>query len=284
MSAADSENKGLARTVVKVIGVGSAGIATVNSMIKLSIYDVEYHTVGIDAQGLELSNLPNVLQATEIEKALAGADLVFIVTDSGDNSAPAVAECAKSRDALVIGAVIGTTADGAALSIEGLRKQADTVFVLEDKHLSKINQCDECALGEAELAAKILCQFVQGISDLLGGKGLIDIALADLQTVMAGANKSVSIGMGKAGGENRAMKAMELAMESMLLLPTGLKLDGAKNILVNFCVDPAQSLLEINAAVSLLDDTVETDVNIIFGVIVDEKMVEEMRIVLYQFD
>jgi cell division protein FtsZ len=295
---------------IKVVGVGGAGGAAVNRMIEAGVEGVEFIVINTDAQALHHSKAqvkihigkdttkglgsgadPVVGQKAaeesrdDIQKALEGADMVFITIGAGGGTGSGaghiVAKIASDMDILVVGFATKPFAfegekrrRNADLAIDNLRKTVDTLIVIpNDRLLQTIDR--QTPLMEAfKVADDVLRQGVQGISDLITVHGLINLDFADVKTVMKDAGSAL-MGIGRASGENRAVQAAQQAIESPLL---EVSIDGARGILFNVIGGNDLTMHEINAAAEIITTAADPDANIIFGATINDELDNEVII------
>ena len=295
---------------IKVVGVGGGGSNAVNRMIEEGLTGVEFIAINTDAQALLLSDAPVRVRvgdkltrglgaggdpeigrkaaeesSDELYQVLDGADMVFITAGlgggTGTGGAPVVAKIAKEIGALTIGVVTRPfTFEGAhrartaALGIENLKEQVDTLIVIPNDRLLQIVD-KKAGLQEAfRVADDVLRQGIQGISELITVPGLINLDFADVRTIMSEGGAAL-MAVGRAGGEDRARKAAEMAISSQLLDVT---IDGARGILFNVTGGPDMTLFEVNEAAAIIKETAHPDVNLIFGAVIDPNMGDEIRV------
>lgn len=295
---------------IKVIGVGGGGGNAVNRMIASDVTGVEFWSINTDAQALEGSDAPKRLQVgqkltrglgaggnpaigqkaaeesrDEIATALEGADLVFITAGmgggTGTGAAPVVAEVAKELGALTVGIVTRPfTFEGrrrstqAAEGIEALQSRVDTLIMIpNDKLLSVISE--QTPVQEAFRSADdILRQGVQGISDIITIRGLVNVDFADVRAVMADAGSAL-MGIGVGTGKSRAREAAVASISSPLLESS---IDGARGVVFNITGGNDLTLHEVNSAAEIIYEVVDPNANIIFGAVIDERLQGEIRI------
>ena len=293
---------------IKVVGVGGAGGAAVNRMVEAGVTGVDFITVNTDAQALHHSQAQHKIHIgketskglgagadpivgqtaaeeseAEIAEALKGADMVFVTIGAGggtgSGAGPIVARLAKETDALVVGFATRPFAfEGDKLrrnadeAIEKLRRNVDTLITVpNDKLLSTIDR--RTPLLEAfKVADDVLRQGVQGISDLITVHGLINLDFADVKTVMANAGTAL-MGIGRAGGENRAIEAATQAISSPLL---EVSIDGARGILFNVIGGLDMSMHEINTVAETITVAADPEANIIFGATINPEIEGEI--------
>jgi cell division protein FtsZ len=295
---------------IKVVGVGGAGGAAINRMVDAGIEGVEFIAINTDAQALHYSKADTKIhigkdttrglgagadpvigqQAAEesrdeIQKALVGADMVFITIGAGGGTGSGaghiVARVAKELNILVIAFATKPFAfegekrrKNAEHAIEQLRDSIDTLIIIpNDRLLQTIDR--QTPLTEAfKVADDVLRQGVQGISDLITVHGLINLDFADVKTVMSNAGSAL-MGIGRASGENRATLAAQQAIESPLL---EVSIDGARGILFNIIGGSDLSMHEINAAAETITNAADNDANIIFGATINPDLEGEVII------
>ena len=298
-------------TVIKVIGVGGAGTNAVNRMISTGMEGIEFIVANTDAQQLRASFAHEKIQLgskltkglgaganpeigkeaanedrDKITNALKGADMIFITAGmgggTGTGAAPVVAEIAKELGSLVVGVVTKPfRVEGkrrTALAEEGInnmKSQVDTLITVPNDLLLKIID-RKTPIDEAfKLADDILRQGVQGIADLIMVTGLVNVDFADVRTVMKERGDAL-MGVGLGTGENRAIEATQMAIDSPLLEETSI--EGAKAVLINIAGGHDLSLHEVNEVNNEISKQVDPDANIIFGTTIDPILDERVRV------
>lgn len=295
---------------IKVIGVGGAGGAAVNRMIEAGVEGVEFIVVNTDAQALHHSLAQHKIHigsdttrglgagadpsvgekaATEsideIKKIVEGADMVFITIGAGGGTGSGaghiVADVAKQAGALVVGFATKPFAfegdkrrRNAEAAINNLRKSVDTLIVIPNDRLLQTIDRQTPLLEAFKVADDVLRQGVQGISDLITVHGLINLDFADVKAVMKDAGSAL-MGIGRASGDERAIKAAQQAVESPLL---EVSIDGARGILFNIIGGMNMSMHEINSAAETITAAADPDANIIFGATISPDLEEEIII------
>lgn len=293
---------------IKVAGIGGAGGAAVNRMIEGGIEGVDFIAINTDAQALHHSKAPTKIhigkEATrglgagadpsvgekaahesidEIKKALEGADMVFITIGAGGGTGSGaghvVAQVAKEMGALVVGFATRPFAfegerrrANAELAIDNLRQAVDTLIVVPNDRLLQTIDRKTSVLEGFKVADDVLRQGVQGISDLITVHGLINLDFADVKAVMRDAGSAL-MGIGRAGGDNRAIDAAKQAIESPLL---EVSIDGARGVLFNIIGGSDMSMHEINAAAETITAAADPSANIIFGATINESIEGEV--------
>ncbi|MDA8211506.1 MAG: cell division protein FtsZ [Clostridia bacterium] len=295
---------------IKVIGVGGGGNNAVNRMIAAGLKGVEFIAVNTDAQALFLSQAPHKIQIgakltkglgaganpdigekaaeesrDELIQALRGADMVFVTAGmgggTGTGAAPIVAEVAKEVGALTVGVVTKPfTFEGkrrhsqAERGIVNLKARVDTLITIPNDRLLQVIDKNTSIVDAFRIADDVLRQGVQGISDLIAVPGLINLDFADVKTIMFETGSAL-MGIGTAGGENRASEAARLAISSPLLETS---IEGAKGVLLNITGGANLGLFEVNEAAEIISQAADPEANIIFGAVIDEKLGEEVRV------
>jgi cell division protein FtsZ len=297
--------------VIKVVGVGGAGINAVNRMVDAGLRGVEFIACNTDAQALAMCDAdiklnigheltkglgaganPEVGQGAaaesrdEIKEALKGADMVFVTAGegggTGTGAAPVIADIAKNEiGALTVGVVTrpfafeGTQRSRQAQEgIQRLREYVDTLIVIPNEKLLAIVERRTSILDAFREADNILRQGVQGITDLITIPGLINLDFADVRTIMHDAGSAL-MGIGTAGGENRAAEAAKIAISSPLLEES---VEGAMGILLNITGGHDLGLFEVNEAAEIVQSAADSNSNIIFGAVIDDGMGDEVRV------
>jgi cell division protein FtsZ len=301
---APSAEPGQYLAVIRVVGVGGAGLNAVNRMIDAGIADVEFVAVNTDIQQLALSDAPMKIhigreltqglgsgasaelgrQAADdaydqIKRALRGSDMVFVTAGegggTGSGAAPVIARISREVGALTVGIVTlpfhfeGTKRKGQAeRGIDELRMECDTVIVIPNDRLLEVLDRSTSMLDAFRIADDVLRQGVQGITDLITMPGLINLDFADVKTIMKDAGSAL-MGIGFATGENRAVEAAERALQSPLIQT---ELVGARGILLSIAGGDDLSLYEVNEAAEVVRRGSREDTNIIFGATIDERL------------
>ncbi len=293
---------------IRVIGIGGAGNNAVNRMIEAEVQGVDFYVANTDAQVVNASPAENKIilgkelskglgaganpeigkqaaieSEAEIKHALDGADMVFIAAGmgggTGTGAASIVARIAKECDALTIAIVTkpfkfeGRNRNAhAVVGIENLKKQVDAIIIISnDKLLQVIGNIPlKDSFKEAD---NILRQGVQTITDLIAVPALINLDFADVRTIIENKGNAL-FGIGMSKGEHKAKQAATKAISSPLLDDVTIK--GAKNAIVNVTGGTTMTLTDANIAVDLVRDAAGNDVNIIFGVAVNENLNDEM--------
>jgi cell division protein FtsZ len=290
--------------VIRVVGVGGAGLNALNRMIDAGLSDVEFVAVNTDLQQLALSDAevkihigreltgglgsgaePDIGRRAaeeaydQIKRALRGSDMVFVTAGegggTGSGAAPVVARIAREVGALTVGIVTmpfrfeGTKRRSQAeAGVQWLREDCDTVIVIPNERLLEVLDKQTSMLDAFKIADDVLRQGVQGICDLITEPGLINVDFADVRTIMQGAGTAL-MGIGFSTGEDRAVEAAERALRSPLV---DTELFSARGILLSIAGGNDLSLYEVNEAAELVRKSATDETNIIFGATVDERL------------
>jgi cell division protein FtsZ len=294
--------------VIRVVGVGGAGVNAVNRMVEAEVEGVEFLAVNTDVQSLQQSTADitlhigaeltrglgagsdaNVGRASAMEdydrlKALLkGSDMIFITAGAGGGTgtgaAPVVARIAREVGALTVAIVTkpfgfeGSRRSGQAeQGVEALAAEVDTLIVVPNNRLLSVLDKQTAMVEAFRVADDVLRQGVQGISDLVTLPGLINLDFADVRTIMSEAGNAL-LGIGMGVGENRATEAAMQAVSSPLLETS---MEGARSILLSITGGANLSLWEVNEAAKAVSEAAHPDANIIFGAMVDEKLDDEV--------
>ena len=289
---------------IKVVGVGGAGGSAVDRMKEVGLSGVEFVAVNTDAQALHHSSADVKVhigrglgaggdpdkgrEAAEegreaIEKALDGADMVFITLGAGggtgSGAGPIVAEEARKKDILTVGvATKPFTFEGARrranadLAIDKLARQVDALITIPNDRLLQTIDPRTPLLETFKIADDVLRQGVQGISELITEHSLINLDFADVKTIMKNAGSAL-MGIGRASGENRAVLAAQQAVESPLI---EVKIDGARGVLFSVAGGYDMSMSEVQEAAEVITGAVSPDANIIFGASIRPELEDEI--------
>ena len=290
--------------VIRVVGVGGAGLNALDRMIDAGITGVEFVAVNTDIQQLQMSDAPVKIhigrelteglgsgadpdigrEAAEeaydqIKRTLRGSDMVFVAAGegggTGSGAAPVVARIARELGALAVGIVTtpfrfeGTRRrDAADSGVDDLRRACDTVIVIPNDRLLEVLEKNTSMLDAFKIADDVLRQGVQGICDLITMPGLINLDFADVRTVMQDGGNAL-MGIGFATGDNRAREAAERALRSPLI---DTELTGARGILLSIAGGDDLSLFEVNEAAEVVRQGAVDDTNLIFGATIDDRL------------
>jgi cell division protein FtsZ len=297
--------------VIKVFGVGGAGVNAVNNMISSGLEGVEFYAANTDNQALNSSLAPNKIRlgneitkglgagadpdigyaaaresAEEIRAALEGADMVFITAGMGGGTgtlaSSVVAEIARDLGCLTVAVVTkpfkfeGRRRErNAERGLEELTREVDTLIRIPNNRLLSVAGRNTTVLEAFKRADDVLFQAVKGISDLIIFEGLVNVDFSDVRTVMAEMGMAM-MGTGEARGENRAIEAAEKAISSPLL--DDMSIHGARGVLINVTASPDVTLQEVNEAAELVHAEAHEDANIIWGMVIDPAFEDRVRV------
>jgi cell division protein FtsZ len=296
---------------IKVIGVGGGGGNSLSRMKEIGIKGGELIAINTDAQDLLYANADQKIligkeltsglgagsnpkigaesakeSETEIKKKIAGADMVFITCGlgggTGTGAAPIVAGLAKKQGSLVIGVVtMPFTIEGkkrienAVDGLERLESVVDTLIVIPNDKLLEL--APELPLHTAfKIADEILTNAVKGITELVTTSGLVNLDFADVKAVMVDGGVSL-IGMGEADSQNRALEAVEKAIQNPLL---DVDISDATGALINVIGGPDMSLDECKSVIETVGNQLSPDAKIIWGAQISDDMEKSIRVLL----
>ncbi|NLD79097.1 MAG: cell division protein FtsZ [Mollicutes bacterium] len=293
---------------IKVIGVGGAGTNAVNRMIDSGVKGVEFVVVNTDLQALNSSKAPNKIQIGEklthglgagenptigreaaleskeaLKEALKGANMVFITCGmgggTGTGAAPIIAEISQSLGALTVGIVTkpfnfeGKKRKSQSESgLDELKKNVDTLIIIPNERLKEIIDKSTGLIDSFREVDNVLRRGVQSISDLIAVTGLVNLDFADVKAIMQNSGNAL-IGIGLGSGENRAIEAAKQAVSSPLLETS---IVGARNAIINITGGSNLSLFEVEDAAEVIRSAANTDINIIFGAVINEALNDEV--------
>ena len=293
---------------IKVIGLGGGGCNAVNRMINSGLRGVEFIVANTDQQVLNVSQAETKIQLgktitkgrgaetrpevgreaaleakEEIEDALRGADMVFVTCGlgggTGTGAAPVVAEIAQGLGCLTVAIVTKPfkfegkkRMDYALVGLDELRKHVDTIVVIPNDRLRDLIDRSTPLDAAFQEVDNVLRLGVQSISDLISVPGLVNLDFADVRTIMEGRGDAL-IGISVGFGDNRAVEAAKQAVNSPLLETT---ISGATDCIVNITGGNSMTLFEAEDAVEVVRTVANTDVNIIFGAVINEALTDEI--------
>jgi len=306
------------KPVIRVVGVGGAGVNAVNRMVEARIPGVEFMAVNTDLQSLQLcvadvtvhigdeqtrglgaGSDPEVghrsafEEQDKIKRLLKGSDMVFVAAGAGggtgSGAAPVVARLAREVGALTVGIVTkpfsfegSRRGTQASRGVEALAAEVDTLIVVPNDRLLEVLDQQTSMVEAFQVADDVLRQGVQGVSDLVTLPALINLDFADVRTIMSEAGRAL-LGIGMGHGEGRAELAAEKAISSPLLETS---MEGARSILLSITGGPDLSLVEVSEAAKVVGEAAHPDANIIFGANVDEELRDQVwvTVVATRFD
>lgn len=289
---------------IKVVGVGGGGGNIISRMIESKIQGVEFIAINADSQDLHHCLAPQKLligknltkglgagmnpdigrQAAEenrdeIHEVLKGADLVFVTCGLGGGvgtgASPIVAEAARDLGALTVGVVTKPFSfEGSQrmrLGMDGLNRlqeKVDTLITIPNDKLLQTIDRNTSLMDAFKVVDDVLRQAVQGISDIIVTPGLVNVDFADLKAVMTDAGSAL-MGIGRASGDDRAVVAAKMAINSPLL---EVSIDGAKGVIFNVAGGDDLTMMEINEAAKVITDSIDPNAKVIFGAVTDKQL------------
>ena len=296
---------------IKVIGVGGGGGNAVARMVQSGLSGVEFMVANTDSQALKNSPAPMKIQigskltkglgagadpnvgrqaaledTDQLIQALSGADMVFVTTGlgggTGTGAAPVIASLATELGALTIAVVTRPFKfEGkkrfkqAEIGLEALRECVDSVITIPNERLLAVIERSTSMLDAFSTADDVLRQAIQGISDLILVPGMINLDFADVKTIMSGMGMAM-MGTATAEGQQRALEAAQKAISSPLLEDASV--NGARGVIINVTGGPDMSLMEVNEALTVIQEAAHEDANIIFGAVVDPTLQGRVKI------
>jgi len=305
------------RARIKVIGVGGGGGNAINSMISSGITGVDFVAINTDTQALSLSLAPLKMQigarvtkglgagsnpelgraaamedSSRIEEILKGSDMVFITAGmgggTGTGGAPVIAAIARELGILTVAVVTKPfyyegkkRIENALKGIEELKKNVDSIILIPNDRIKMVAERGMSLTKAFELVNDVLRQAVQGITDLILKPGLINLDFADVKTILSGSGRAV-MGIGVASGKNSGIEAARRAVTNPLLEDADIK--GARRVLLNITGGSDLDIDTVNEACSFIYDTVHDDVHLIFGAVIDENLINTVKVTIVAAD
>ncbi len=311
---ADYREDGTSKPVdIRVIGVGGAGGNAINRMVENQITGVELIAINTDAQALSFAKANKKLQIgvrltngrgaggnpqigrqaaeedrQQIASLLENAEMIFLTAGmgggTGTGASPVVAQIAREKNILTVAVVTKPFAfegkrkmEIALQGINELRNAVDALIVIPNQRLFELSDRRTTMFDAFKLADEVLAQAVQGITDLIVRPGWINVDFSDVRAVLENAGTAL-IGVGYGQGENRAVEAAQQAISSPLLESS---ITGARNVLFTIFAPPDLLVDEVKQAADIITNAVNsTDANVIWGLVYDEGMKEQVRIIL----
>ena len=296
---------------IKIIGVGGGGNNSLNRMKEIGIKGGKLIAINTDAQDLLYANADQKIligreltqglgagsnpkigeeaakeSITEIKKKISGSDMIFITCGmgggTGTGAAPEVAKIAKKQGALVIGVVtLPFTIEGqkrienAMYGLEKMESIVDTLIVIPNDKL--IELAPELPLHTAfKISDEILTNAVKGITELITTNGLVNLDFADIKAIMNNGGVSL-IGMGESDTEERALEAIEKAVDNPLL---DVDVSDATGALVNVVGGTDMSLDEYKLIIETIGNKLNPDAKLIGGAQISPDMDKSIRVLL----
>ncbi|MBW2975832.1 cell division protein FtsZ [Candidatus Woesearchaeota archaeon] len=299
------------RAAIKVVGTGGGGNNTVQRICEVGIIGAETIAINTDAQdllyttaskklligreltkGLGAGSDPRIGEEAareteaDIKKSLHGSDMVFITCGlgggTGTGSAPVIAEIAKKVGALTVGIVtLPFSMEGhrryenAVMGLEKMEQIVDTLIVIPNEKLLEL--APELPLHTAfKVADEILTNAVKGIAELVTKTGLVNLDFADIRAIMKNGGVAL-IGVGESDTENRAVEAVEKAVNNPLL---DVDISGANGALINVVGGEDMTLDEARKVVESVSEKLDQDARIIWGAQISKDMEKTIRTML----
>ncbi|MCF7866194.1 cell division protein FtsZ [Candidatus Woesearchaeota archaeon] len=296
---------------IKVFGCGGGGNNTINRITEIGIHGAETIAINTDAQdllytsadkkiligrdltkGLGAGSVPKVgeeaarEQSHEIKQCMTGADMIFITCGlgggTGTGSAPVVAEMSKNTGALTVGIVtIPFRMEGqrryenAMIGLDSLRKNVDTLIVIPNDKL--LEMAPDLPLHTAfKIADEILTNAVKGVAELITKAGLVNLDFADIRTVMGDGGVAL-IGVGESDSDNRAVEAVEKAINNPLL---DVDIQGANGALINVIGGADMTLEEARKVVEVVSDKLDPEARMIWGAQINDDLQGTIKVML----
>jgi len=296
---------------IRVVGVGGGGNNAINTMIKAGMEGVDFVAANTDSQALATNLAPVKIQLGEsltrglgaganpeigrnaaleskdrFAEVLEGADMVFVTAGmgggTGTGGAPVIADVARSLGCLTVGVVTRPfrfegkrRGRQAEQGINELKSAVDTLITIPNEKLIELAGENLTMMDAFSKVDQVLCNAVQGISDLVVVPGMVNVDFADVRTVMQARGMAL-MGTGRAQGQNRALEAVHRAVSSPLLEEVAIQ--GATGILINVTGGTDLRLFEVNECATFIQDQAHDDANIIFGAVVDERMGTDLSV------
>jgi cell division protein FtsZ len=296
---------------ITVVGVGGGGGNAINTMMAAGLTHVDFVAANTDAQHLAANRAPHKIQlgpnltkglgagmnpdvgknaalesTEEIAAALEGSDMVFVAAGmgggTGTGAAPVIANIARSLGALTVGVVTkpfrfegGMRGRLAEEGVNNLTSAVDAIISIPNQNLIALaTNNQKMTLQESFRAADgVLLQAVDGLTRLINVAGLVNIDFADVKAIMTNAGPAL-MGVGRGMGDDRLVKAAQAAVTSPLL--DNVALEGATGIIVNVIGGYDLSMLEVDRAVTSIEEVASQDVRLIFGAMIDESLGDEV--------
>jgi len=298
--------------VIKVIGVGGCGNNAVDFMIEKNVHGVDFISVNTDLQSLKKSQANNIVQIglnltkglgsgarpdsgkqaaiedkEKLKSIIEDADMLFITAGmgggTGTGAAPVIAEIAKELGILTVAVVTkpfsfeGKRNQIAEQGLKELRNYVDSLIVIPNEKLINVLGADVTFINAFSAANEVLYNSVSGISDIINHTGLINVDFSDVKTVMAEMGSAI-IGSGIFEGDNRAVKAAQLAINSPLL--ENIQLKNAKGILVNISASSSFKMKEYIDVMNEVKSITAHDATVIVGNVIDDSLENKIKVTI----
>lgn len=299
-------------SIIKVMGVGGGGSNAVNYMFQKGIVGVDFYLCNTDAQHLERSPVPNKIQLgsnlteglgaggdpefgkrcaqesiSQIEEALKHNTKMLFITagmggGTGTGAAPVIAQKAKQMGILTVGIVTRpfknegpSKAQKAEKGIEDLKPHVDAMLVISNERILQMfsNLRIREALGKAD---DVLFTAAKGIAEIITVDGFLNVDFRDVKTALEGSGRAI-MGTGVAIGDDRALNASKLALESPLLDENSI--EGAQHILLNISFGKEEPYAnEIDAILTYFQNEAGLNANLKHGLTYNESLDKELAI------
>lgn len=295
---------------IKVVGVGGSGGSAVNRMIECGIKGVDFIAVNTDVQALHYNKAPKKIHVgktitrglgagmnpelgrqaaeeaqNEIREALKDANMVFITCGmgggTGTGASPVVAEIARDLGALTVAVVTrpfsfegSQRTNIAERGFAELSDRVDAIITIQNDKILQVIDKKTSILDAFMIVDDVLRQGIQGIAETISVPAMINVDFADVRTIMQDAGSAL-MGIGRASGENKAVDAAKAAISSQLL---EMSIDGAKGVLFTIFGGTDLAMSDVNEAAKVITASADEEAKIIFGVGIDEKLKDEIKI------
>ena len=296
---------------IRVVGVGGGGGNAVRTMITRGLDAVEFIAANTDRQalmsnpaGIKLQLGKDVTRGLgagadpnrgrmaveesidDVRDTLSGSDMIFVTAGmgggTGTGAAPVIARIGRELGALVVGIVTKPFNYEskrrmlvAENGIKELRENVDALIVIPNQRLLTVVDKNVTFADALMMVDTVLYNATKGIADIISGVGYMNVDFADVRTVMSGMGDAL-MGIGRASGEHRAIEAAQNALNSPIL--EGMSIYGAQGLLVNVTGGPSMTMFEVSEAVAAIEQAAGDEVNLIHGVVIDERMEDEIAI------
>lgn len=298
---------------IKVVGIGGGGGNALSFMVaEGGINGVEFIAVNTDAQALlnnkatvkiqigenltqglgsggdpEIGRMAAEESKEKLKEDLSGADMIFLACGegggTGSGATPVIAEIAKESGALTIAVVTkpfefegSKRKFSADEGIVRLKEKVDTLIVVPNQRILNVIDKKTPILEAFKKIDAVLHQGVKGIAELITTPGLINVDFADIRSIMQGSGTAL-MGVGIGSGDKRAIAAIKQAISSPLL---DISIEGAKGVLFNVVGGPDMTMAEVDEAALIIAKSVDPDADIIFGAVIDEKMMDQIKVTI----
>lgn len=296
---------------IRVVGVGGGGGNAIRTMITRGLEGVEFVAANTDHQalmsnpaGIKIQLGKNVTRGLgaganpdvgrraveesidDVRDALAGSDMVFVTAGmgggTGTGAAPVIARVGREVGAVVVGIVTRPFAyeskrrsQYAESGIKELREHVDALIIIPNQKLLSVVGKETSFVDALGIVDGVLYNATKGIADIISGVGYVNVDFADVRTVMSGMGDAL-MGIGMARGEHRALEAATNALNSPIL--EGMSIYGAQGLLVNITGGHSLTMHEVSEAVTAIEKAAGDEVNLIHGIVLDERMEDEIAI------